>query len=71
MYVWQCTSKLVAEPRTASASASHTAPPDAPLLANLDELATERLRTAHLDVKGASPPSTDKELLSVLATIVQ
>lgn len=37
----------------------------------LDELSTERLRTAYLNIKGESPPKVDKDLISVLATIVQ
>ncbi|KAH9947749.1 TPR-like protein [Amylocystis lapponica] len=66
-----CTSKLTTEPRAASASASHTPAPTIAILANVDELATERLRTAYLNIKGVSPPSADKELITVLASIIQ
>ncbi|KAI0733251.1 TPR-like protein [Fomitopsis betulina] len=66
-----CTHRLISEPRLMSSSVSQTPAPSAEKLSMLDELATERLRTAYLNIKGESPPKADKELISVLATIVQ
>ena len=67
----QCTHRLISEPRLLSSSASQTAAPSTEKLSMLDELATERLRTAYLNSRGESPPKADKELISALATIVQ
>ncbi|KAI0922619.1 hypothetical protein AcW1_002783 [Taiwanofungus camphoratus] len=66
-----CTHRLITEPRLSSSSASHTAAPNTTTLSNLDELSTERLRTAYLNVKGESPPKADGELITVLATMIQ
>ncbi|KZT63519.1 TPR-like protein [Daedalea quercina L-15889] len=66
-----CTHRLISEPRLLTSSASQTPAPSTEKLSSIDELATERLRTAYLNIKGESPPKVDKELISVLATIIQ
>ncbi|TFY63849.1 hypothetical protein EVJ58_g3009 [Rhodofomes roseus] len=66
-----CTHRLISEPRLLTSSASHTPALSTGMMSSLDELATERLRTAYLNIKGESPPKVDKELISVLATIIQ
>ena len=63
----QCTYKLSTEPRAATTSPSQTAAPSTKVLASLDELATERLRTAYLETTRESPPAADKALLEALA----
>lgn len=67
----QCASKLVSEPRAASSSPSQTPAPAADKLSALDELSTERLRTAYLNVKHESPPAGDSELIKALAPLVK
>ncbi|PCH36887.1 TPR-like protein [Wolfiporia cocos MD-104 SS10] len=66
-----CTNKLITEPRSMSSSASNTLAPTTAALSSIDELSTERLRTAYLNMKGESPPKTDRELITILATIIQ
>jgi len=66
-----CTHRLSTEPRLLSSSASHTPAPATAILLNLDQLSTERLRTAYLNMKGESPPQGDKELIAVLAVMIQ
>ncbi|GBE83403.1 TPR-like protein [Sparassis latifolia] len=65
-----CTHRLITEPRHSSSSASQTPAPTTAKLANLDELSTERLRTAYLNVKGASPPNDHTSFMSTLATVI-
>ncbi|KAL1948519.1 hypothetical protein VTO73DRAFT_12594 [Trametes versicolor] len=66
-----CASKLVSEPRAASSSPSQTPAPAADKLSALDDLSTERLRTAYLNVKHESPPAGDSELIKALAPLVK
>ncbi|KAI0827461.1 TPR-like protein [Trametes gibbosa] len=66
-----CTQKLITEPRAWSTSPSQTPAPSAPNLSALDNLSTERLRTAYLDIKNESPPSGETELIGALATLVK
>ncbi|KAH9854622.1 TPR-like protein [Lenzites betulinus] len=65
-----CTQKLITEPRAAS-STSQTPAPTTSNLSALDNLSTERLRTAYLDIKHESPPAGDVELIAALATLVK
>ncbi|KIP10822.1 hypothetical protein PHLGIDRAFT_64887 [Phlebiopsis gigantea 11061_1 CR5-6] len=64
-----CTLKLTTEPR-ASSSASQTAPPTAAVLQSLDELVTERLRTAYLETTRESPPTAGPALVEAVAKII-
>jgi len=66
-----CTFKLITEPRVVSSSASQTSPPMTSNLAAVDELATERLRTAYLNTNGESPPTGDKVFLDAMAKIIK
>ncbi|CCL99072.1 uncharacterized protein FIBRA_01084 [Fibroporia radiculosa] len=66
-----CTRRFATEPRLLSSSASHTAAPDAITLSNVDELSTERLRTAYMNMKGESAPKVDDDLIVQLATMIQ
>ncbi|KAJ3559545.1 hypothetical protein NM688_g286 [Phlebia brevispora] len=62
-----CTYKLTTEHRAAANSPSQTPPPTTTDLASLDDLATERLRTAYLEATRESPPSGDKALMEAVA----
>ncbi|EKM57094.1 uncharacterized protein PHACADRAFT_254650 [Phanerochaete carnosa HHB-10118-sp] len=64
-----CTQKLVTEPK-ASNSPSQTASPTASALASLDDLATERLRTAYLETTRESPPTAGAALIDAAARII-
>ncbi|KAI0708697.1 TPR-like protein [Earliella scabrosa] len=66
-----CTRKLITEPRSGSASASQTQAPNTSNLSLLDELSTERLRTAYLNLKNESPPAGESDLIAALATLVK
>ncbi|KAI0356961.1 TPR-like protein [Trametes cingulata] len=66
-----CTRKLITEPRAASSSASHTPAPTTANLSALDNLSTERLRTAYLDIKHESPPAAEGDLIAALTTLVK
>ncbi|KAL7284623.1 hypothetical protein ACG7TL_001919 [Trametes sanguinea] len=66
-----CTRKLITEPRAASSSASQTAPPTTSNLSALDNLSTERLRTAYLDLKNESPPVAEGDLITALTVLVK
>ncbi|TBU37051.1 TPR-like protein [Dichomitus squalens] len=66
-----CTRKLITEPRSASNSASKTAPPNTSNLSLLDDLSTERLRTAYLNVRNESPPTSETDFIAAVATLVQ
>ncbi|KZT08154.1 TPR-like protein [Laetiporus sulphureus 93-53] len=66
-----CTQRLVTEPRLMTSSASQTPGPTTTMLQSIDELSTERLRTAYLNMKGESPPKADKDLITVMATMIQ
>ncbi|KAI0089413.1 hypothetical protein BDY19DRAFT_889264, partial [Irpex rosettiformis] len=65
-----CTNKLITEPKAIN-SPSQTSPPKTNVLASLDDLATERLRTAYLETTRESPPQGDTALLKELAKILQ
>ncbi len=67
----QCTRKLISEPRSASSSASQTAAPNTTNLSLLDDLATELLRTAYLNVKNESPPTVEVEFITAVSTLVK
>ncbi|EMD36887.1 hypothetical protein CERSUDRAFT_51519 [Gelatoporia subvermispora B] len=69
--VMLCTQRFITDPRAASSSASNTPAPSTATLSKLDDLSKERLRTAYLNLKNESPPTTDSELMSVVATIIQ
>ncbi|KAI9056396.1 TPR-like protein [Trametes sanguinea] len=66
-----CTRKLITEPRAASSSPSQTAPPTTSNLSALDNLSTERLRTAYLDLKNESPPVAESDLITALTALVK
>ncbi|KAI8989166.1 TPR-like protein [Trametes punicea] len=66
-----CTRKLIAEPRTTSSSASHTPAPATSNLSALDNLSTERLRTAYLDIKNESSPVSDGDLIAALTPLLK
>ncbi|CAL1709947.1 unnamed protein product [Somion occarium] len=66
-----CTHKLLTEPRLVNSSPSQTAPPTTSNLSSLDELSTERLRTAYLNTTGESPPKADKAFIDAMAKIIQ
>ncbi|KAJ3475153.1 hypothetical protein NLI96_g12026 [Meripilus lineatus] len=66
-----CTYKLVSEPRSISNSGSQTPAPTTGNISSLDELATERLRTAYLNTTGESPPKTERAFLDALAKVIQ
>lgn len=69
--MFQCTRKLLTEPRSASHSASQTAAPNTTNVSLLDDLSTERLRTAYLNLKNESPPAGEADLIAALATLVK
>ncbi|GJE93376.1 tetratricopeptide repeat protein [Phanerochaete sordida] len=64
-----CTHKLVTEPK-ASNSPSQIASPTANVLASLDDLATERLRTAYLETTRESPPTAGAQFIEAVARII-
>ncbi|KAM5545952.1 hypothetical protein V8D89_000078 [Ganoderma adspersum] len=66
-----CTRKLISEPRSASSSASQTAAPNTANLSLLEDLATERLRTAYLNVKNESPPTVEADFIAAVSTLVK
>ncbi|RDX52550.1 TPR-like protein [Lentinus brumalis] len=66
-----CTRKFITEPRSASHSASQTAAPNTSNVSLLDDLSTERLRTAYLNLKSESPPAGETDLIAALATLVK
>ncbi|OBZ76321.1 ER membrane protein complex subunit 2-A [Grifola frondosa] len=66
-----CTRRLLTEPRLLTSSGSQTPAPSSSNISTLDDLSTERLRTAYLDIKNESPPATEKELIAVLATLIK
>ncbi|KAI0074918.1 TPR-like protein [Panus rudis PR-1116 ss-1] len=66
-----CTHRLISEPRLAASSASETTAPTSGNLSALDELATERLRTAYLNTTGESPPKADKTFIDAMAKVIQ
>ncbi|KAI0767474.1 TPR-like protein [Fomes fomentarius] len=66
-----CTRKLITEPRSATSSASQTQAPNTSNLSLLDELSTERLRTAYLNLKNESPPAGELELIAALTALVK
>ncbi|TCD65715.1 hypothetical protein EIP91_002291 [Steccherinum ochraceum] len=65
-----CTHRLNTEPRVGSSSASQTPAPPTTTLSSLDDLATERLRTAYLNTTQESPPKTDSALIDALAKVI-
>ena len=65
----QCTHRLTTEPRLLSSS-SQTPAPSTTTLASLDDLATERLRTAYLNTTRESPPKGEKDLIDALAKVI-
>ncbi|KAI0701829.1 TPR-like protein [Cytidiella melzeri] len=65
-----CTNKLITEPK-ATNSPSQTSSPNTNVLASLDDLATERLKTAYLETTRESPPAGDSALLREMAGILQ
>ncbi|KAI0772768.1 TPR-like protein [Trametes elegans] len=66
-----CTRKLITEPRAGTSSASQTSAPSTANLSALDNLSTERLRTAYLDIKGESPPTTESDFVAAVAALVK
>ncbi|KAJ8475441.1 hypothetical protein ONZ51_g6543 [Trametes cubensis] len=66
-----CTRKLITEPRAATSSTSHTPAPTTANLSALDNLSTERLRTAYLDLKHESPPTAEGDLISAMTSLVK
>ncbi|CDO72111.1 hypothetical protein BN946_scf184962.g54 [Trametes cinnabarina] len=68
---WFGVKLLITEPRAASSSASQTSPPTTSNLSALDNLSTERLRTAYLDLKNESPPVAEGDLITALTALVK
>ncbi|KAK7678077.1 hypothetical protein QCA50_013476 [Cerrena zonata] len=66
-----CTYKLLTEPKLVHSSASQTPPPSTSTISALDELTTERLRTAYLNTTRESPPTADKAFINAMAQIIQ
>ncbi|KAI0342534.1 tetratricopeptide repeat domain 35 [Trametopsis cervina] len=64
-----CTNKLITEPRAIN-SPSQVSSPKTNDLAALDDLATERLKTAYLETTRESPPAGDSALLKEMASIL-
>ncbi|THH28637.1 hypothetical protein EUX98_g5555 [Antrodiella citrinella] len=65
-----CTQRLTAEPRLLTSSASQTAAPAATAISSLDDLATERLRTADLNLAGDLVPKGDSALIGAIAKLI-
>ncbi|KAI0634199.1 TPR-like protein [Trametes polyzona] len=65
-----CTHKLITEPRSSSSSSQTPAPATSNLSA-LDNLSTERLRTAYLDIKHKSPPTSESDLIAAFVPLVK
>ena len=62
---------MITEARAATTSASQTPAPNTSNLSLVDQLSTERLRTAYLNLKNESPPAGDSDLIAALATLVK
>ncbi|KAI0643784.1 TPR-like protein [Trametes meyenii] len=66
-----CIRKLITEPRAGTSSASQTPAPSTSNLSALDNLSTERLRTAYLDIKHESPPTAESDLITAFTTLIK